>query len=73
MNPAAYLLIEGLSTVIIREWLAWQERRQKPVGWVPTTEDIKGFLDDMDWATPENVRELARQELLAAGISPVKE
>ncbi len=73
MNPAAYSLIEGLTTILISQWIAWQQRKQKPADWKPSAEDIQDFLDDMDWATPENIREQARQELLAAGIKPVKD
>lgn len=72
MNAAARTLIEGLSTIVIKQWIAWLERKQKPEGWKPTDADIQDFLDDIDLATPENVRAQARAELEAAGITIVK-
>lgn len=72
MNPLGYALIEGFSTVLIKQWIAWMERKQKPEGWKPTDADIQDFLDDIDLATPENVRAEARAELEAQGIKIVK-
>lgn len=72
MNALGNALVEGFSTVLIKQWIAWIERKQKPPGWKPTDADILEFLDDIDLATPENVRAEARKELEAAGIKIVK-
>lgn len=72
MNPATIALIEGLSTLVIKQWLDWVARQNKPEGWTPSDADIAAFLADIDLATPANVRAQARAELEAAGIVIVK-
>lgn len=63
MNPALLPLIQGLSTIVLKEWLSWVGRQQRPAGWKPSEADIAEFLASLDADTPEKIREEARQEL----------
>ena len=68
MNAALLAALSGLTTVIIKEWELWRERQGRSEGWTPGEDDIQKFLSEIDWATPENVREAARKELEAQGV-----
>lgn len=63
MNPLLLAAIQGLSSVILKQWLAWVDKQQRPAGWKPSAADIDKFLADLDSDTPEKLREEARQQL----------
>ena len=63
MNPLALAVGEGLTTIIIKEWLAWVERRNRAAEWKPTEADIADFLSEIDAASPEAIRAKVLAEL----------
>jgi hypothetical protein len=56
MNPLAISLGNAAATVLINEWLAWQQRRSRPAGYVWTPADIAEFLKQIDADTPAAIR-----------------
>ena len=60
MNPAALSLIAlGLDALL----KLWAINTNKPDGWVPTPKDWEDLMAQIDAATPEAEKELARKRL----------
>ncbi len=63
MNPLAIALGEGVVTIIVKEWMAWIEKRNRPAGYKYTEADIKEFLAEIDHDTPEAIKEEVKKSL----------
>lgn len=67
MNIAIIAIMPGIK-FILSEFIAWQQRKARDAGYVPSAKDVDDFLAEVQQDTPEKIEAEARQEM---GLPPV--
>ena len=60
MNTAIASIIAGLLNFAFE---LWRKNAGKPEGWMPTPDDYRELLNEVDAATPEAEKDAARKRL----------
>ncbi len=55
MTGLGLIIGQGIAAALINEWLAWQEKKQRPAGYVWTAADVSEFIRGIDADTPEAI------------------
>lgn len=62
MSRIGVIIGEAIATTVIKQWIAWQEKKARPAGHVWTVADIQEFLNDIAADTPEKILAEVRAE-----------
>lgn len=62
MSGIGLLIGEAIAETVIKQWLAWQERRTRPAGYIWTQTDINDFLNEIARDTPAAIEAEVRAE-----------